>query len=150
MWLHPSNSISLNLSTPPNRLGIKRMEFGTYLSTDAWTPKSQAWHGRLHGNAFWQWGLGLVLRVLFASMLRLGSCVNRPLSLTLHCHGLQNLYHPWRGGHLSPLLITFVLINHSYLEANLITKKWEQEYHHSNRFEKIHRLQILNLSSWGN
>ena len=25
--------------------------------------KSQVWHGCLHGNTFWRWGLGLVLRV---------------------------------------------------------------------------------------
>ena len=25
-------------------------------------PKSQLWHGCLHGNTFWRWGLGLVLK----------------------------------------------------------------------------------------
>ena len=27
------------------------------------SPKSQVWHGCLHDNTFWRWGLGVVLRV---------------------------------------------------------------------------------------
>ena len=27
------------------------------------SPKSQGWHGYLHGNTFWRWGLEVVLRV---------------------------------------------------------------------------------------
>jgi hypothetical protein len=32
------------------------------LHTESQVFKSQVWHGCLHGNTFWRWGLGLVLR----------------------------------------------------------------------------------------
>ena len=42
---------------------VERMEVGTYHFTRVPSPKSQLWYGCLHGNTFWRWGLGLVLRV---------------------------------------------------------------------------------------
>ena len=35
---------------------VESTEIGTYLF--AWGSKSQLWHGCLHGNIFWRWGLG--------------------------------------------------------------------------------------------
>ena len=35
----------------------------TYDSHFTWGYKSQVWHGCLHGNTLWRWGLGLMLRV---------------------------------------------------------------------------------------
>ena len=41
-----------------------------HMGSQVLSPKSQVWHGWLHGNTFWRWGLGLVLRIGLSKKLR--------------------------------------------------------------------------------
>ena len=42
---------------------LRAWELGLNTSHGIACLKSQVWHGWLHGNTFWSWGLGLVLRI---------------------------------------------------------------------------------------
>ena len=49
---------------------LRARKLGLTTSHGVSSLKSQVWHGCLHGNMFWRWGEGLVLRVGSSLMLK--------------------------------------------------------------------------------
>ena len=75
--------------------------------------KSQLWHGCLHGNTFWRWGLGHVLRV----------GLSKKLDLTFH-KSFINIF-AWNNQDLPLMIINHVLM--VFLGSNVGTfpPRWD-------------------------
>ena len=61
---------------------LRAWKLGLTTSHRVSSPKSQVWHGWLHDNTFWRWGLGLVLRV--KSSKKLDPTLNPSSTNVLH------------------------------------------------------------------